>query len=238
MKISALSLLLLSCGGSHSQASSPTTPGPAPKTQEAETSAYLKEEVSVSAEMGALNPQKTHSSFYNAMDGVQLCVTRATERLQFLSGDIELSVLVNTVGKPLRVWSEHSSLGDRKTELCIFDALSAVSWPSSVGGPVSIATNRFEFPLSKGAIAPAAWDSGRATAALEPLQESLAACRTDSSGDVLITLYVDASGMAISAGAGHNRTVSDEAIECLLGVLLAAQYPEAEPGPAKLRFHL
>lgn len=230
-------LMLVGCGSQHG--TQPTTQAPnSLKVSFKKQSTPKDQEVSMSAEMGALNPQQTHSSFYNAMDGVQDCVTAGTRRLNFLSGEVELSVLVNTVGQPLRVWAEHSSLGDRATEQCMFEALRSVSWPPSVGGPQSIASNRFEFPLARGASAPNIWDSGRATEALEPLEGALQECHAANSGEIMITLYVGDSGQVISAGAGHDRKVTDDSIECLLGVLGDAQYPGAEPSPAKMRFQL
>lgn len=220
--------------------------GPQPATTAQSPGAFSKqreemppsEQPTVSAEMGALNERETQNSFYNALDGLQQCVAEGTQRQEYLSGEIELAVLVDSTPRAVRVWTKKSTLGDRATEQCMFAALSDVTWPSPIGGPISIAENRFEFPLSKGVQAPMAWDAGRATAPVEPLRQTLEECRAGEPGEMTLTLYIDGSGQVLSSGASHARDVSDSTVACVLAALNDVQFPPPQSPPAKLRFRL
>ena len=61
------------------------------------------------------------------------CVSDGAERVEFLGGSIEFAVKVDAQQRAARVWAAESSLGERATEKCMFDALRAVTVQTVVG---------------------------------------------------------------------------------------------------------
>ena len=107
------------------------------------------------AEIGGLDEREAEQSFRDSLDGLQECVSHGVERLEFMGGSIEFAVKIDSNRQVALVWAAHSSLGERTTEKCMFDALRSVSWPAPQGGLFGIARNSFEFEPKKGAPTPA-----------------------------------------------------------------------------------
>ncbi len=194
--------------------------------------------MSTSAAMGGLNEDQSRSSFYNAKEGIERCIAEGARRLEFLEGSIELAVEIDATRRAVRAWSSHSTLGDRATERCMFDALLAVQWPRPEGGPYSVAKNSFEFSAAPEAPRPTVWDAARVGESLRPLAEPLSECRGGATGEILFTLYIDPVGHALSGGAAHPRSVPNAVVDCMLEHLLAQAYPAPGTAPAKVLFRL
>jgi hypothetical protein len=120
----------------------------------------------------------------------------------------------------------------------MFDALRQVSWPAPIGGLFGIAKTSFEFDLPKGIKPPTVWDAGRVSRVVDELGPQVDECTGGRHGDVLVTLYVGADGKAISGGASSSAETEDEAVDCVLGALLSAEYPSPGDYPAKVRFRI
>jgi hypothetical protein len=156
-----------------------------------------------------------------------------------MGGSIEFAVKVDAQRQAARVWAAQSSLGERSTEKCMFDALRSVSWPAPEGGRFGIARNSFEFEPKKGSPTPAIWDAGRVAKVVDSVQGDLHRCGEGSSIDgLLITLYIGVGGKALAGGAASVEPVDDAAVDCVMDALLAAHYPKPERTPTKVRFRL
>lgn len=224
------------CGGASGAAPRAAESAAAPA---APTSGAREKGVSTSAEIGALDEREAEQSFRASLDGLQACVSSGVERFDFLSGEIELAVKIDSTRQARQVWASHSSLGERATEKCMFDALRGVSWPVPVGGAYGIARNSFEFAGRKGSPELAVWDAGRVTAAVEALAPAFGECgEAATSGGLLITLYIGEGGRALAGGAASQEPVAEEAVDCVVNALLAAEYPVPERSPTKVRFRL
>jgi hypothetical protein len=195
-------------------------------------------DMSVSAELGALNEREAQQSFRASLDGLQACVSNGVERLEFMGGSIELAVKVDATRHAAQVWAAQSSLGERSTEKCMFDALRSVAWPAPVGGAFGIARNSFEFELKKGVRAPAIWDAGRVASVVDAVDGRLGRCRGSDTGRLLITLYIGQGGKALAGGAASEEPLDESAVDCVVDTLLAAEYPHPERTPTKVRFQL
>lgn len=190
------------------------------------------------AEIGSLDETKARESFESAMQGLQSCLSEGSRQNSMMGGSIEFAVKVNAKREPSSIWAVESSLGQRATEQCMFDVLREVSWPAPIGGLFGIAKTSFEFDLPKGVKPPTTWDAGRVSRVVDALGPRVDECTGGRHGDVLVTLYVGADGKAISGGASTSPETGDEAVDCLLGALLAAEYPSPGDYPAKVRFRI
>ncbi len=229
------SLWLGACGGgggAPTAATSPVSgsaahqrPEPAPDMQS-------------SAELGGLNEREAEKSFRASMEGLQTCVSDGVERLDFMGGSIEFAVKIDTHRQATQVWAAQSSLGERSTEKCMFEALRSVPWPAPQGGAFGIARNSFEFEPRKGAPAPAIWDAGRVAGVLTEVDSALSSCRGGEKSRMLITLYIGEGGKALAGGAASEEPLDEASVDCVVEALLAAQYPRPEHSPTKVRFQL
>ena len=195
-------------------------------------------ELSTSAEVGGLDEQAAEQSFRASMSGLEACIQDGAQRLEFIGGSIEFAVKVDATRHAARVWAAQSSLGERSTEKCMFDALRSVTWPAPEGGPFGIARNSFDFELRRGTTVPAIWDAGRVSTVVAELDGTLSRCRGDEPEQLLITLYIGPGGKALGGGASSAQPVDDQAVDCVVEALLAAEYPAPEHSPTKVRFQL
>lgn len=235
-----LALAASACALALSACSSPPKPAAAPSEPEPEAEAPVQPSggMGAMAEIGGLDEKKVRASFESALDGLQSCLSEGSRLNEMMGGSIEFAVKVNAEREAANVWAVESSLGQRETERCMFDALRQVSWPAPVGGMFGIAKNSFEFDLPKGVKPPTAWDAGRVSDVVEELGPKMDECTGGRHGDVLVTLYVGADGKAISGGASSNSETEDDAVDCVLGALLSASYPSPGDYPAKVRFRI
>jgi len=226
--------LTFGCGGAVATAE-PVTP---PSVPAAEEEVAPSRTVAATAEIGGLNEREAEDSFRASLDGLQACVSDGVERLEFMGGSIEFAVKVDASRQARSVWASHSSLGERSTEKCMFEALRAVSWPAPQGGTFGIARNSFEFEPRKGAPTPAVWDAGRVAGVVEHLHGSLDECGHATTDGLLITLYIGENGRALAGGAESAEPVDESEVDCVVDTLLNARYPRPERTPTKVRFQL
>jgi len=224
----------LGCGTAAPPAVVPSAPveaAPAP-------SSPARANLTMSAELGGLDERAAEQSFRASMAGIQACIRNGVERLEFISGSIEFAVKIDASQRAAQVWAAESTLGERGTEKCMFEALRSVTWPAPLGGPFGIARNFFEFEPRKGALVPAVWDAGRISRVLAGLDGRLSACRGAGAERLLITLYIGQGGKALGGGAASAEPVDDGAVDCVVDTLLGAAYPAPERTPTKVRFEL
>jgi hypothetical protein len=233
--LAGLALPLAACGGSASTREPVVAPSVAPAPA---GDIPAEHELATSAEIGALNESAAEESFRASLDGLQRCVSDGVERLEFMGGSIEFAVKIDARRQVSRVWAAHSSLGERSTEKCMFDALRAVSWPRPEGGEFGIARNSFEFEPRKGSPVPAVWDAGRVAGVVDDVQGTLAECGDGQLGHMLITLYIGEGGKALAGGAASEEPVEETEVDCVVDALLSARYPRPERSPTKVRFNL
>jgi hypothetical protein len=165
-------------------------------------------------------------------------VQSGVERLEFMGGSIEFAVKVGSDQQAANVWAAQSSLGERSTEKCMFDALRSVRWPAPQGGLFGIARNSFEFEPKKGSPTPAVWDAGRVAGVVDDVHGTLAQCGAGSLDSMLITLYIGEEGKAIAGGAASSEPIEEAQVDCVVNAFLAARYPRPERSPTKVRFRL
>ncbi len=191
-----------------------------------------------SAELGGLDERAAEQSFRESLEGLEACIQDGVQRLEFIGGSIEFAVKVDSRSRAADVWAADSTLGERQTEKCMFDALRSVSWPAPQGGAFGIARNSFDFSPRRGAKAPFVWDAGKVARVVARLDRRLNECRGERSQPLLITLYIGEGGKALGGGAASEGPVDEQAVDCIVDTLLAADYPTPEQVPTKVRFQL
>jgi hypothetical protein len=232
-RVSAVSTLLLAtaCGGSPAD----------PKTPEAESTerrAARSSGIETSAEVGALPTEATQFAMKESLKGISRCFMSGTQRIEFLGGEIAVNVTVGSEGAVSSVFAERSTLGDRATEKCMFDALKQASWPAPVGGPIGIAQNSFDFEMSGEVRPPVAWEPEHVAETLSREASKLNACKADPNASYHATVYVGTDGKAISAGLSAPSRDAERASDCLVEVLMGTSFPEPGSWPAKVSFSI
>jgi hypothetical protein len=228
-----VSLALLACS------SAPPPPAQVAPKPEPEPAAARSAppRVVTTAELGGLDEREAEQSFRASMDGLEACLRDGVDRLEFIGGSIEFAVKVDATRHAAQVWAAESTLGERATEKCMFDVLRSVAWPAPEGGPFGIARNAFEFKPRRGVAAPAVWDAGRISGVLAGLDGTFHECRGQAAERLVITLYIGPGGKALGGGVASAEPVEENAVDCVVNALLAADYPSPEH-PTKVRFQL
>src|SRR5690606_23057600 len=136
------------------------------------------------------------------------------------------------------VFAERSTLGDRQTEVCMFNALKRATWPKPVGGPIGVAQNGFDFEMTGDVRPPVTWEDFDVDAALSEQSAALEECKGRYTGRYTATVYVNTDGTALSAGISAPNKEAEGASDCLARVLSEAVYPSPGSWPAKVTFAL
>ncbi|HTM46451.1 MAG TPA: hypothetical protein VL137_15930 [Polyangiaceae bacterium] len=223
--------LLVGCGGSN------TVPGQTPLDAE-QTDDSAHSGMSASAEIGALDEGEVSDGFRQALPEMQRCLSEGSKRIEFIGGAITFSIKINQDHKIVQAFAVDSTLGDRKTELCMFDALKHSSWPAPQGGVYGIAKNPFDFDAPNDVRAPVHWNESQVAAQRASLGGSISSCKHGSNGHFVATLYIDTDGNPISGSVTPPDEAGESSVDCLVGVLLGAHYDAPGSWPAKVTFEL
>lgn len=190
---------------------------------------------SIDAEVGALDPEAVEAAFVNARGEVYRCFEQGNAGLDFavVGGDIEVFVRVATDGSVRFIYPASSTIGHVGVERCVLEAVKKQSWPKPEGGDEGIARTRFGVdPPGRPAVS---WSSADLGSGGSALAQQLGRCKQQSgSVSLSVTLYIDADGKVISAGAATGDENGIDAIDC--AVSAARAQPYASPGsyPAKV----
>ena len=234
LSVSLALTLAAACGGGSAQ-SEPQTPASSAKAEEVD---YYNPDVRMMAEVGALPEQAVVDAFQEALPDLQRCWQEGVSRVEFLGGEIEFYIKVNHARQVAHIHAQRSSIGDRNTELCMFDVLRSASWPAPVDGKVGIATNSFAFEMYGDVRPPAVWDGGRVSETMTELEPQLGECKGGRGGQFTATLYVDTDGSVMGASVTPPDESGEDAVDCLVGALREAAYESPGSWPAKVSFYL
>ncbi|HEU4412604.1 MAG TPA: hypothetical protein VFS43_45595 [Polyangiaceae bacterium] len=222
------------CGGGEPPAPPPPPPADDPSARRPKAETELP---AVEQEVGGLNEHDTTRAFSRLMPKLERCQQEGRtrdERLDFLSGDIELEVHVQRDGGARRAFLSRSTLGDREAEKCIVAAARAAAWPRAEGGE-AVAKNAFQLPLRAERDA-LAWDDTKVASAVKKAARAFRACRRGNRARFEVTAYVDRDGSVISAGVASPGGEADAAAECMVKAAKGLKLPSPGDWPAKVTF--
>jgi hypothetical protein len=228
----SLSGLLSGCGGSSK------APGYTADDEQDEGAQPERKGMSAEAEIGALDSAKVSDAFREALPGLQKCLLQGSKRVEFIGGNITFFIKINQQHEIVHAHAVESTLGDRKTELCMFDALKSVSWPAPEGGTFGTAENPFQFDNPADVRSPVTWNEGQVSAQRSALSGELSSCKRGAHGRFSATLYIDTDGTPLSGSVTPPNEEGEGAVDCLVGVLLGAKYDSPGSWPAKVTLDL
>jgi hypothetical protein len=194
--------------------------------------------IQASSEIGGMNEEEVEAAFSSSVSGLQRCLTRGAERVEFLGGSVSFFLKIDSGGKVDHAHLEHSTLGDRATERCMLEALRAKSWPKPVGGEHGLARKSFSFDPPNDVREPTFWEERDAAPGLKKLGEDVAKCKDGRDGAYEATFYVGTDGKVLAAGVTPPNEAGDAAVDCLVSVLEAANFPSPGSWPAKVTLTL
>jgi hypothetical protein len=194
----------------------------------------------VSSELGQIDEAATIKTFDRVRPALMKCYTTGLDRLEYLAGDVKFFMRVKADGHVHWVFMQQSSIGDRATEKCMLDVLTATQWPLPEGGEAEVHQG-LGFDAPQGVRPPTSWSTDRVAAALGKHAKDFAACKGGESGSFNVTAYVakkGAAGRVLAAGGAASTTLAADKIDCLLDVVTAMKLPSPGSYPAKVSFSL
>lgn len=231
----SLCLLVLAaagCGGSEAPPKDPSVHDSAPETENDGPT------VSASAEIGGMNEDDVDAAFKSSVNGLQRCLDKGAKEVEFLGGSVAFLLKIDAGGKVATAYLEHSTLGNRATERCMLDSLSAKSWPKPVGGQHGLARKSFTFDPPNDVRPPTSWDDRDAAPGIKKIETDVSECKRGNHGSFEATLYVDTSGKVLSASVTPPDEAGNGSLDCLVGVLEGATFPSPGSWPAKVTLQL
>jgi len=219
-----------SCSTSSGEAETPTGDGAGERGGGRKNGADL----SVQADIGALDEGRVVDVFNKSSDGMLKCFRRGSERLDYMAGTVRISVRVDSQSKA-RAYMKRSTLGDRATERCMLAVLTAQSWPAPVGGQEGIAENEFDFDAREGVRAPVPWSSADAGKNVEAATSALADCKRSAKvGALSATIYVNTDGSVKSVGVSGADVNVEQAADCVVSAMKDVKFNSPGSFDAKL----
>ena len=218
--------------------------GPPPKPPEVAAAPPLPRpsgpRLGMTAELGQIDEAATIKTFDRVRPTLMSCYTAGLGRLEYLAGDVKFFMRVKADGHVHWVFLEQTTLGDRTTEKCMLDALTATQWPLPEGGEAEVHQG-LGFDPPPDARPPTSWGSDRVAAALGKHAKDVAACKQGDSGTFQVTAYVEhkaPGGHILSSGSTAPTAASAGKVDCLLGVVNELRVPSPGSYPAKVSFTL
>ena len=223
---------LVACGGSEPNA----------KTPDEASAEGAKEDrgpgVQASSEIGGMNEDAVEETFSSSLGGLERCLSRGAERVEFLSGSVSFFLKIDASGKIANAYLERSTLGDRATEKCMLNSLRAKTWPKPVGGDHGLARKSFEFDAPNDVRPPTDWSDSEAQPGLAKIGGDVEKCKNGHSGRFEATLYVGTEGEVLAVGVTPPNEDGEDAVDCLVDALKAAKFPSPGSWPAKVTLSL
>lgn len=230
--LTALTAVLVACGGSSQEARDPSTGGD--EGQSSEPHERPDTGMGVEGEQGALDLNAVNAIFSKSASKLRSCFDKGRRRLPYLGGETRFKVLVDAAGAAKAAYMTESTLGDRETEACMLDVLRAASWPKPEGGKEGYAESGLVFDPSDEEREPIAWAPEQLGDGYASAKDAVAKCKDDAgTGSVKATLYVDVDGKAKAVGLSFADEKGEQAASCIVSALRAVKFPSPGSYAAK-----
>ena len=188
-------------------------------------------------ECGGMNENKINRAVKRVQDELGACLMAGYEDVEFLGGDVQFLIEINSKGAAQAVYVEQSSLGNYGVEQCMADALSNKRWPKPVGALIGVAHTGMGISAPEGLREPIAWSADDIQGHLNHEQDKFSECG-DGGGPFNFTAYVSPSGKVLSAGLAHLDAGGEDTGLCLLKKVEESRFPSPGSYPAKVQFTL
>ncbi|HEY2509683.1 MAG TPA: AgmX/PglI C-terminal domain-containing protein [Polyangiaceae bacterium] len=229
-------MLLGACGGEPP----PKAPEPAPEPVRATRPAAPMKS---SQELGQIDEGATNKTFESLQGKLLDCQKQGMQRVEYLSGDVRFFLRIAQDGSVRWAYLEDSTLGDRATEKCMVDVVTAARWPQPDGGEAEVQKG-LSFD-SGDARPPVAWRSEKVADALSKQADDALHCKGGTSGTFKVTAYVEPSnghkgkgGKVLSVGVASPNKDGDTKADCIADAVKDWKLPSPGGYAAKVTFNL
>jgi hypothetical protein len=165
------------------------------------------------------------------------CQKQALDRVELISGAVKFFVRIGEDGAVRWTYFESSELGDRATDRCLLDVVTAAQWPKPDGGEAEVRYG-MELPF-QATRPPTDWSSDKVAAALGKNGDAIDQCKAGLAARFHGTMYVGPGGKVIAADVVAPAKDSDAQADCLAHVLVKMKgLPSPGSWPAKVGFDL
>ncbi len=186
-------ILLGACGGS------PPPKAPEPVAEVAPPPKPAGPQMKSSQELGSIDEGATNKTFQGLQDKLLDCQKNGLARVEFLAGDAKFFLRIGQDGLVRWAYLEDSTLGDRDTEKCMIQVVSAAHWPQPEGGEAEVQKSiSFE---SGDARPPVSWHSDKVAGVLQHEGNDALKCKGTTRGVFKVTAYVEPG----EAGGGKHK---------------------------------
>lgn len=181
-------LSILACGSPPA-----VTPSVEAPPQEAPKAKPSRSAPQVSQELGSIDARKVEQTFASLVSGpLEECHRQGRDRIEFLTGDVNVFLRIDTQGKVKYGYFEGTTLGDRDTEKCILGVFSKANWPKPEGGEAEVRSGFGWGPA--GEREPTRWSPDKVLQALadaKQVKKELDRCRSGIAAELSVTAYVE-----------------------------------------------
>ena len=221
------SLVAMGCGASATQidASEPTA--------KPVTFAPSEESMTVTGTLGTIPQRKIHEVLEARLGRFQRCFSKASERVEFIGGEVEFWFVVDPRGKPSSVYLRKSRVGDRETERCLLEIATAAKFPEPKGGTGAEFSWGFAMDSHPDIRPPVELDAARISAESPEVMAAVTACNPEP---LEITAYVDRGGKPMAVGVASATFQSPSVLDCVVQAVTSATLPDPGSYPGKLTF--
>jgi hypothetical protein len=198
--------LVAGCGAAPSETAAVPEPSAKPRSGEG---------IVAEGEIGGLSQEDVETAFEALAPAVQRCAEQGMSRNDALAGSCTVALRITRDGSVHWAYLRDSTLGDRRTELCILDAVRARSWPKPLGGEGEA---EHSFTIESPVSVPT-WDDGRVRPVRGLLARKAGPCLRRTRGRFLATVYVRADGSVLSAGVAPPSAAAEDRADCVVEAL-------------------
>jgi hypothetical protein len=191
--------------------------------------------MSVSGQLGSLDPQKVDDTFNRLMGKFGNCMGQGATRVEFLGGHVKFLVRIGMDGAARWAYLSESTIGDHDTEKCMLDAAKGTRWPVPVEGEGQ-AEKAFDFDPSPDVRDAVPWGADRILKQLSTARPKLSQCTQGARGRFKATAYVQTDGSVLAVGIATPDERGDASADCLVDVIKGIKFPSPGSWPAKVMF--
>ena len=230
-----LAIAALSC------ACSSTPPPEAPREEPASKPAHVekKSTATIEYDLGPVDPNIFKSRVAALRSAWNDCYSSAHDKQETLAGKLTFTVRTVKDGSVKWAFIKDADIGSRAIEKCVIDSIKATNFgppTDAKEGEVQGHTIGWELDGDARAADPGA--QGAVLPSIEKAKGKLEACKKGAKAKMTATIYVAKGGKPLSVGVAIDDASGDDAIDCVVSVLMSLKYVNKASWPTKATVQL
>lgn len=208
---------------------------PKPNTEVVSTDAPKKGAPAIEYDLGPVDPSVFKSKVASLKAGWNDCFLELHKRHSFIEGKVTFTLRTNKNGSVKWAYIKESDLGSRVVEKCLIDSIKAQNYgPPMDAKEGEMVAHTYGWAIDDDDRAADPGAESNVLPMLEKAKGKLDACRKGGKGKMRATLYVDKGGKPVSAGVAIDDPSLDDAIDCVVDVLMGLKYVNKASWPIKV----